>query len=104
MSTKTEAANKHVRFLADLQTFNYSFPCHVCDYETARKADLEDHLFYHHKIQVSFTHKQILRKNYMVNKVEQNIDSVPKESRICYIICILRKVSSYILKLFWIKI
>ena len=106
MSAKIEAANthKHVRFLADLQTFNYSFPCDVCEYETARKSELEDHLFYYHQIRVSFTHKQTVRKNYFVNRVEQNIDSVPKESRICCIFCILQIVSRYILRLFWIKI
>ena len=55
MLTKVKP-NKQVQFQNELQTYNYAFPCHVCDYETARKRELEDHLFNSHRIRMSFTH------------------------------------------------
>ena len=72
MATKMER-RKQVRFENDLQTFNYSFPCHVCDFETARKRELEQHLFSVHSIEVSFTHASSFRR-----KPDKRVDSIPQ--------------------------
>ena len=72
---------KQVRFLNDLQTFTYSFPCHVCDFETARKRALEDHLLSCHQIIVSFTHPTARPRNRLEkisSIVEKNVDTAPK--------------------------
>ena len=72
---------KQVRFLDDLQTFTYSFPCHVCDFQTARKRSLEEHLLTSHQILVSFTHATARPRNRLEkisHIVEKNVDSAPK--------------------------
>ena len=56
MLTSKEVTKKNVRFHEISETFNYSFPCHVCEYETGRKKELEYHLLYEHSIRQSFTH------------------------------------------------
>ena len=47
---------KNVRFHDVSETFTYTFPCHVCQFETGRKKELEYHLLYEHAIRQSFTH------------------------------------------------
>ena len=47
---------KNVRFHETSETFTYTFPCHVCQFETGRKKELEYHLLYEHSIRQSFTH------------------------------------------------
>ena len=47
---------KNVRFHDISETFTYTFPCHVCHFETGRKKELEYHLLYEHSIRQSFTH------------------------------------------------
>ena len=72
---------KQVRFLDDLQTFTYSFPCHVCDFQTARKRMLEEHLLTRHEIIVSFTHATARPRNRLEkisHIVEKNVDTAPK--------------------------
>lgn len=56
MLKRKELTKKNVRFHEICETFNYSFPCHVCEYETSRKKELEYHLLYQHSIRQSFTH------------------------------------------------
>ena len=58
---------KNVRFHETSETFTYTFPCHVCQFETGRKKELEYHLLYEHSIRQSFTHS-VTRKQ---RRVEQ---------------------------------
>lgn len=60
MLTSKELTKKNVRFHEICETFNYSFPCDVCEYETSRKKELEYHLLYQHSISQSFTHSNTL--------------------------------------------
>ena len=73
MATKI-ATRKQVRFTSDSETFNYSFPCHVCDFETARKKELEDHLLSHHSLHVSFTHSRAFKRQHL----DDDLSAVPK--------------------------
>ena len=63
---------KNVRFHETCETFNYSFPCHVCEYETSRKKELEFHLLYQHSIRQSFTHSN----NYLRQEEPLTLPSV----------------------------
>ena len=56
---------KSVRFHDISETFTYTFPCHVCHFETGRKKELEYHLLYEHSIRQSFTHS-VRRKERLV--------------------------------------
>ena len=58
---------KNVRFQETSETFTYSFPCHVCQYETGRKKELEYHLLYEHSIRQSFTHS-VTRRQRLVEE------------------------------------
>merc|ERR1712150_174986 len=60
MLTSKELTKKNGRFHEICETFNYSFPCDVCEYETSRKKELEYHLLYQHSISQSFTHSNTL--------------------------------------------
>ena len=72
-----ETGKKQVRFVEDLETFTYSFPCHVCDFETARKTELENHLLRRHQITMSFTHASAKRRR-LLTMVETNVNTLPK--------------------------
>ena len=63
--------------MEDLETFTYSFPCHVCDFETARKTELENHLLRRHEITISFTHASAKRRR-LLTMVETNVNTLPK--------------------------
>ena len=87
MFVKLVKNKKQVRFLNDLQTFTYSFPCDVCDFETARKRELEEHFLTRHEIIVSFTHSTGRPRNRLAkisHIVEENVDTAPKVSHECY--------------------
>ena len=58
---------KNVRFHDISETFTYTFPCHVCQFETGRKKELEYHLLYEHSIRQSFTHS-VSRKQRLVDE------------------------------------
>ena len=69
MLRKLDTNKKRVRFLEGLQRiYIYSFPCHVCDYETGRKRELEVHLMSSHQITASFTHPIPERSRFRVAK------------------------------------
>ena len=76
-----------MRFVEDLETFTYSFPCHVCDFETARKTELENHLLRRHEITMSFTHASAKRRR-LLTMVETNVNTLPK---VCWCSIILIK-------------
>ena len=58
---------KNVRFHDISETFTYTFPCHVCHFETGRKKELEYHLLYEHSIRQSFTHS-VTRRQRLVEE------------------------------------
>ena len=72
-----DTGKKQVRFVEDLETFTYSFPCHVCDFEKARKTELENHLLRRHQITMSFTHASAKRRR-LLTMVETNVNTLPK--------------------------
>ena len=73
MSKNLDMNKKRVRFQLWVTKVTYSFPCDVCDYETARKGELERHLFSRHRIRVSFTHKLPESPNLLAIKFRKNV-------------------------------
>lgn len=75
----------------------------MCDFETARKRELEEHLLTRHEIIVSFTHSTGRPRNRLAkisHIVEENVDTVPKMLMAGLILCLYLSTYAFLMLTF----